>query len=57
MSATPRAQPVGLGDKARAVHVFDQVYPLDRQCRLICQRIEQSLLVRCARLAGSDRHG
>ena len=40
-----RAQPVGLGHQPRAIHVLDQVDPLDRQRRLVGQRIEQPPLI------------
>ena len=40
-----RAQPVGLGHQARAIHILDQVHALDRQRRLVGQRIEQPVLI------------
>ena len=50
-----RAQPVRLHGALDAIHVLDQLHPLDRQRALVDQRIEQPALVRRQQRSGSCR--
>ena len=50
-----RPQPVGFHRQPCAVHSLHQIHPLDRQRRLVRQRVEQALLVGCQHRPGSSR--